>query len=102
MKEELQIGVLPAIRLNPWMRGLFWFKFHNYIPCRIYSIKIKTVIFFFRLQTPRNTRLALNEYVKSSTEGAEYAVSNQESKCGGSFLVEALAKVNTSSVTEVT
>ncbi|XP_074586376.1 uncharacterized protein LOC141842060 isoform X1 [Curcuma longa] len=62
----------------------------------------KTESFNARLQTPRNSRLVLKEYGKSSTEGAEYAVNNQDAKCGGSFLVEALAKVNISSVTEVT
>ncbi|KAG6491957.1 hypothetical protein ZIOFF_046898 [Zingiber officinale] len=54
-----------------------------------------------RLQSTRMAGL-LNDYGKSSTEGVEYTVSNQDSKCGGSFLVQALAKVNISSVTEVT
>ncbi|XP_042416158.1 uncharacterized protein LOC122005252 isoform X2 [Zingiber officinale] len=64
-------------------------------------INNKTESLNARLQSTRMAGL-LNDYGKSSTEGVEYTVSNQDSKCGGSFLVQALAKVNISSVTEVT
>ncbi|KAG6488842.1 hypothetical protein ZIOFF_050093 [Zingiber officinale] len=69
-------------------------------PCTLLSHTSKN-LFFNRLQSTRMAGL-LNDYGKSSTEGVEYTVSNQDSKCGGSFLVQALAKVNISSVTEVT
>ncbi|XP_008807744.2 uncharacterized protein LOC103720010 [Phoenix dactylifera] len=41
-------------------------------------------------------RLLLDRFGKSNAEALEYAVSTRESKCGGGFLREALAKVNLS------
>lgn len=50
---------------------------------------------FFRLPVAGD-RLLLDGYGKSNTEVLEYAVGTRESKCGGGFLREALAKVNLS------
>ncbi|WOL16249.1 hypothetical protein Cni_G25036 [Canna indica] len=48
-----------------------------------------------RLQAAGDS-LLLNGYGKSNVEGVDYAVSNQDSKCGSSFLREALSKVHIS------